>query len=1291
MNRHEGRLTDEHSSRTGQGVSMNRICGLCPKRPRSITSLIIEAVRIYLPVILMLSVLVFGANVRGLAATQKRKPAAKSRSSALLRLSKPIKAKLAAGETRAFRLTVKAGQYLHIAIEQQGIDLAATLIAPDGKPVSESDHAKGKQGSETLSLMAEAAGVYRVDISAPKNDAPPGRFTITLDELRAAKPNDSTRVAAEQLFLEGQRLQNQNSPDSRKQALDKFQAALARYRDAHDQKGEAVTLFEIGQTYRYLSDFQKAVELYNQALTPTRAVDDKKGEALILNSLGLAYDRLNQRDKSLPIYHQALTIRQAIGDRQGQAETLNNIGFIYRNRGEYQKALDYFNQSLPHIRAVDDRKTEIIILNNIGVTHRLSGAGDKALATHQEALRLARETTNREQEVVTLNNIAAVYESLDQIDKALDAYNQNLAIWRGLKNRRQEANTLNQIGEMYRKKVDGERALDYFNQALPIYQAEGDKNGEATIYNNMALVYRLWGELQKALDYYSRTLAIDRARGAPKAFEAQTLNNLGQAYFYLGDTQKALELYNQALPILQSVGDRRRVGYAFNNIGQTYLATDQVDKALEALNQAMVAWKETGDRAGEASTLSNLGEIYRKKNDRAKSLDYHQQAITISRSIGESKLESLSYLSIGKLYAESREWDKAMDFFAKTLELIKKTRDINTEIDVFYGLAYIERERGNLDQALVHIQSAIKKTETVRTQFLKKELRATYFSFVQKYYGFYIDLLMRLHRLRPGGGYVALALQASEGARARVLLELLTESQANIRQGLDPALLKRETSLRRELNAQTEREIQLLSSKGADADIDAIERNIESLKTKVQEIEQEIRAASPRYASLALPQPLSANEIQQQVVDADTALLEYWLGDERSFLWAVTPDGVTSYELPPRAEIDKLARRFYELVSDPRQKTSDASDRRGLRALQKGQQTENIASLAQSLGQILIGPVASQLGEKRLLIVPDGALHYVPFAALADPMKTRKSKHAEDDDLPGYKLKPLIVNHEIITLPSASTLAVLRREVKGRTPAPNMLAVVADPVFDEKDQRVQASRAIAKASAPKPTTVEATRGDRSLRVNLAQAATETGTEINGITLNRLPGTRREADRIIEFVSANERLEAFDFQANRETVTSNKLGTYRYIHIATHGFLNGAHPELSGIVLSTVDETGKAQDGFLLAHEFYTLKLPAELVVLSACQTGLGQEVRGEGLVGLTRGLMYAGAARIVVSLWDVNDNATAELMSAFYKKLFKKTEPPAASLRAAQIKLWEKKKWRAPYYWAAFVLQGEWR
>jgi CHAT domain-containing protein len=300
---------------------------------------------------------------------------------------------------------------------------------------------------------------------------------------------------------------------------------------------------------------------------------------------------------------------------------------------------------------------------------------------------------------------------------------------------------------------------------------------------------------------------------------------------------------------------------------------------------------------------------------------------------------------------------------------------------------------------------------------------------------------------------------------------------------------------------------------------------------------------------------------------------------------------------------------------------------------------------------MLVAPAAARIGNKRLLIVGEGVLQYLPFGALPEPQTD------------GQAGPPLIVHHEIVTAPSASVIAVLRQETAGRAPAPNGVAVFADPIFSLDDARVAAT-AGNQATRQKP---------------------------GGKEYPRLRFSRAEADAITALAPTTGLLKAVDFDASRQAVLQSDLGRYRIVHFATHSVIDSERPELSGVVLSLVDRAGKPQNGFLRLLDIYNLRLGADLVVLSACETALGQEVRGEGLVGLTRGFLYAGASRVVATLWSIDDRVTAEAMKRFYSAMLSAGERPAAALRQAQVAMWEEKGWAAPYYWAAFVLQGEWR
>ena len=320
------------------------------------------------------------------------------------------------------------------------------------------------------------------------------------------------------------------------------------------------------------------------------------------------------------------------------------------------------------------------------------------------------------------------------------------------------------------------------------------------------------------------------------------------------------------------------------------------------------------------------------------------------------------------------------------------------------------------------------------------------------------------------------------------------------------------------------------------------------------------------------------------------------------------------------------------------------------------------------LSEILLGQVASELGDRRLLVVSDGALQYIPFGALYKPCPAR-SDEAGEQAHGECSRDPLISEHEVVTMPSASAVAVLRRHLSGRQRADRFLAVVADPVFQPHDPRIVIQDSVSR--------------DEVVRVR--------GTiELDSARYERLSYSGLEADAILRGVPPHRSKALLGFAATREAVVGGALSDYQIVHFATHGVLDEDHPELSRLVMSLVDEQGRKKDnGFVFGHEIYNLDLPADLVVLSACETALGKNVQGEGVVGLTRGFLYAGAARVIVSLWNVNDRATADLMGLFYEYLIEHRKSPAAALRAAQVEL--RREFPAPYYWAGFVLQGEWR
>jgi CHAT domain-containing protein len=520
---------------------------------------------------------------------------------------------------------------------------------------------------------------------------------------------------------------------------------------------------------------------------------------------------------------------------------------------------------------------------------------------------------------------------------------------------------------------------------------------------------------------------------------------------------------------------------------------------------------------------------------------------------------------------------------------------------------------------------------------------------VRDYYELAADVLMRLDDEQPGSGFAAAALQVSERARARSLLDVLAYAQQGLRQSADPTLRQQVQDVQAALNVKAERLRRLLAGTYTQGDVDARNREIAGLALQYRELESRVRQSSARHGALLSVDAAPVADLQR-ALDADTAIVEYMLAEDRSFVWVLTRDGVQRAVLPPRRIIEELARTFAAAAATPETPALEAS--------------------AGRLAAAVLAPIAESLNRPRLVIVPDGALSFVPFAAL--PVAGRPGDVGST---------PLVADHDVVTAPSASMVALLRADARPPR-ARKTLAVFADPVYSRLDARVQVP---VDSSPPKSAVAVPRERDQRPREDAVNAS-EAG------ELARLIGSRREAAALSELVPESSRHVALDFSASREAVADGRLADYRLLHFATHALIDNTHPELSGIALSLVDRRGQPQDGFLRLHEIYNLDLSADLVVLSACQTALGREIRGEGLIGLTRGFLHAGARRVVASLWKVDDRATAELMRRFYAAMLgPQRQPPQAALRTAQRAMLAQSRWRAPYYWAGFVLYGDWQ
>jgi CHAT domain-containing protein len=788
---------------------------------------------------------------------------------------------------------------------------------------------------------------------------------------------------------------------------------------------------------------------------------------------------------------------------------------------------------------------------------------------------------------------------------------------------------LNMLATVHEALGDPHAALAAWQEALGIVESAG-RSDVAPLHGGLCTAFRSTGELEQALRHCHA--GVDVARRAKSSGLGFALLNLAALQRLLGEPEKAIPLYEQARDAFRPMGGVVELA-ALTRLAQARLEAGDVTGAAAGFSEALAFGRAHGAE-DDPMTLLLAALAEQARGETAAAREGFEKALAGFRKLSDVPRTALALRSLADLDAVA-DPAKALERQREALALQEGAGDGDAQAQTLYGMALVHRGQGELAEARARIEAAIALVESLRGRLADPDLKATFLATRKDYYDLLADVLLRMHERDPAAGHDRAAFEANERGLTRSLLDLLAEARVDVRAGAEPELLERERRLREHVAAKAQR----AAARGADAEMRG---ELERLLAEQARVLSELRRNSPRFASLVLPEPLPAPALQA-LLGPDELLLEFSLGRGGAVLYAVGARSLRAHRLKERERIDALARDLHALWAGPAARAAEPQARR----------------LARELGQLLLAPVADLLAGKRLVIVADGVLVFVPFAALPSPRGGR----------------PLVADHEIVHLPSLSALAQLRADRPSLAARELDVAVLADPVLSAEDARVAGG-----ASGPASVTPEDEKLLRSARESFGEER-----------LPRLPFTRREADAIAALVPDGRALKALDFAASRDLALSGELRRARFVHFATHGLVNARHPALSGLVLSLVDEGGRTRDGFLRLQDVYNTRLDAELVVLSGCRTALGREVRGEGLVGLTRGFFYAGAPRLVASLWDVRDRSAAELMRRLYEGLLKRGERPAQALRSAQLALLRDPAWSSPRHWAAFALHGDWR
>lgn len=921
------------------------------------------------------------------------------------------------------------------------------------------------------------------------------------------------------------------------------------------------------------------------------------------------------RLKRLDLFNKALQLWEKTGDRPGQVDALFQVAEVYSALGDDEKAILSGERALRLAQRVEYVEGEARTRQALGNAFaQKSENWPEALQAYKQALELWKNLGDTDRQGLVLQSMSVILWLQRQFDQALDHAQRARHLHHTAGNLSGEANALVTWGAIQLDQGDTAQALENLQKALSLSRKALDEDVGAQALFNLARLYMVRGEYEAALRAFKEVQAINVRLGSRNSF-GYILQALGSVYFNLGQPEKALAEYGQALKVSQKEKDAELQARLLANSGWIHQARGDLQKALELYDQAMSILEPS------SQTLHNSGVAYTAIGQPEKGISFLERALKLREN--QRTAEAATRLELGTAYQKSGKPGRATAYFRSSLELAERIGNTGLQAEGLFRWAMLDRDEGRLEEALRKIKRSLEIIESVRSRVVTDSLRTSFFASKREYYDFYLDLLMRLEELHPGK-YQSEAFEASERARARSLLDLVAEGKIDVTEGVPDELKGREIELMARLSILQD----LLGSKavttGDPQEAEALKKRLSQAQDEMERFESEIRTRYSHYAEMQYPAPLRLQEVQR-LLDDGTALLQYFIGQDRAVLFIVTRDRLESYRLPPQAEIARRVAAVHQVLQE-----------RSLRSLRRYREA------ASRLYATLVAPAEATLARKpSLLIAPDGPLYVLPFEALLTDGASRSRSFRE--------LPYLLRRHAISYIPSASVLEELRQpRAAAPRPAPISFLAFADPVYG-----AESKGAVVRGASMGPK-----RGK----------------------LEQLPASRAEVQKIASLYPEKQVQLYLGEAATEKNVKGNRLleGATQ-VHFATHASVNPEHPELSGLELT---------DGTLQVREIFNLRLSADLLTLSACETGLGQQVTGEGMIGLTRAFFFAGAKSLLVSLWPVLDRSTPDLMVHFYENL-KSSEQKADALQHAKLAMIESEDYSHPYYWAPFILAGD--
>lgn len=913
----------------------------------------------------------------------------------------------------------------------------------------------------------------------------------------------------------------------------------------------------------------------------------------LLLRIGELHLRLYDLDSALAVANQANSIASGYRDTEKELlliDTLNFVARVHCSRNDYKTASPLINDALTLSQKLKYRAGEAKSYSQLALVKYANSELGDAETYNDKALEIWRELDNQQAIAETMTRQGETYMRANKQDQAAKTLAAAAAMCRDLNDYTGHAQALMDLSFLAERQGQWQTALGLINQAEPFVT---DKDAEpylaGLVAMGYAVVYEAYGQLQTARTYYQESLTYYRDRVHDKEAAIYAGAQLSRVLAGLNEFAAAHAQIEENLRLAEEMKLDLYLGLCHEDFGRIWLADGSHEKARAEFQLAIEYFAKANDQRPLARAQSSLGD---------------------------------TEFLLGNLSAAGSAYKAALSFFQD-----EKNLDYTNEASVQFGLGKVALRQGHLTQAEEHLKRSIDLTKRLRENAVSRELRSSFLDSVHDRFETYVELLMERNAREPAAQLDIQAFEVSESGRALALLDSLHPHQRELRNPSDPALLFKEQTLQTREQQLIDQQAELVSRSASGKEMEKVNNDLAEVKSRYESLQAQINS-STKFTNLLRPS-ISYENIRRQLTDSETSLLEYCLGDQSSFAWLITKDGIESYKLADKQTINKAAQELVKVLQKPSPGVDD----------------NKLQDAINEVSRLVLEPFSDKLRTPRLIVVADGGLQYVPFQVLkAFPTSS----------------EPLVAQFDIVDAPSASALASVRQERMHRTPGPKMVVGFGDAVFS--------------------TDYAPNKNDSQMIMDTSKRG--------ALTLPPLFNAKRELNAISN-IAGSESVFYTEYDATRQNLLHVDLSQFRILHIVTHGILNDSQPELSGLYLSLVGSNNQPLTGFVGLSDIYKLNAPVDLVVLSACRTALGKESRGEGLIGMTRGFMYAGASSVLASLWQVDDAASAELMKYFYTFLLRDEMTPPAALRTAQNKIRSQPKWRSPYYWAGFTIQGD--